>query len=407
MWYCIVMANEEHLEILKQGPDIWNSWRASNPHIQPDLSEANLTNINLSNFDLSYSELYGANISHAKLGFANLRYSNLYTVVSEYAEADSVDFSCANLFRVNFTNANLNRADFFNADLRMAKLISAKLREAKLHNANMRNAYMPDADLRSATLAYADLQDAVLSNANLTGANLNNTNLNSAWLREADFTQAEIGCTSFGDNDLSKVKGLDTVSHRGPSTIGIDTIYWSRGNIPEVFLRGAGVPNDFVTYMRSLVGRPIEFYSCFISYSTKNSDFAERLYADLQSREVRCWFAPESLKIGDKFRQRIDESIWHYDKLLLILSECSISSPWVEDEVEGAIEREHQEKRLVLFPIRIDNAIFTCNQAWAASLRRQRHIGDFTSWKDHDSYLKALNLLMKDLKSEESSQDGT
>ena len=33
--------------------------------------------------------------------------------------------------------------------------------------------------------------------------------------------------------------------------------------------------------MRSLVGKPIDFYSCFISYSTKDDDFAQRLYADL------------------------------------------------------------------------------------------------------------------------------
>lgn len=401
------MANEEHLDILKQGAVGWNAWRESNPHIWPDLSEANLTSVNLSNYDLSYSELYEADISHSRLDFANLRYSNLYNVIAEHTEAESADFSCANLFRVNFTNANLYKADFFNADLRSAKLISANLREATLHNSKMRNAYMYDADLRSATLAYADLQDAVLSNANLTGANLNNTNLNSAWLREADFTQAEIGCTSFGDNDLSTVKGLHTVSHRGPSTIGIDTVYLSRGDISEKFLRGAGLPTNFITYMRSLVGRSIEFYSCFISYSTKNTDFAERLYADLQSRDVRCWFAPESLKIRDKFRQRIDESIRHYDKLLLILSECSISSPWVEDEVESALERENRENRLVLFPIRIDDSIFTCNQAWAASLKRQRHIGDFVDWKDHDSYLKAFNRLMNDLEAKQASQDGT
>jgi hypothetical protein len=60
--------------------------------------------------------------------------------------------------------------------------------------------------------------------------------------------------------------------------------------------------------MGSLIGKAFEFYSCFISYSTKDHDFAERIYADLQSKGVRCWFAPEDLKIGDRFRQRIDES---------------------------------------------------------------------------------------------------
>ena len=68
--------------------------------------------------------------------------------------------------------------------------------------------------------------------------------------------------------------------------------------------------------------------------------FAERLYADLQSKGIRCWFAPEDMKIGDRMRDRIDQSIRLYDKLLLILSEQSVISEWVEDEVEAALEKQ-------------------------------------------------------------------
>lgn len=102
--------------------------------------------------------------------------------------------------------------------------------------------------------------------------------------------------------------------------------------------------------MGSLPGKAIEFYSCFISYSSKDEEFAKRLYADLQNEGVRCWFAPEGLKIGEKFRVRIDESIRLYDKLLLVLSENSVSSQWVEKEVETAFEKEEEQKNTVLFP---------------------------------------------------------
>ncbi|MGA9771422.1 MAG: toll/interleukin-1 receptor domain-containing protein [Blastocatellia bacterium] len=188
--------------------------------------------------------------------------------------------------------------------------------------------------------------------------------------------------------------------HDRPSTLGIDTIYKSAGNIPESFLRGCGLPDTFITFARSLVGTAIDFYSAFISYSSKNHNFAERLNADLQNKGVRCWFAPEDIKIGDKFRQRIDEAIHVQDKLLLILSEDSMASAWVELEVEAAMERERRENRLVLFPVRIDDAIEQSHTAWAASLRRMRHIGDFNKWKDHDSYSKAFERLLRDLKSE-------
>src|SRR6185436_14620160 len=93
------------------------------------------------------------------------------------------------------------------------------------------------------------------------------------------------------------------------STIGIDTIYKSKGRIPESFLRGAGVPDSFIIYMRSLTGTAFDFYSCFISYSTKDQAFADRLHADLQAKGVRCWLAPHDLPIGAKILDAIDEAI--------------------------------------------------------------------------------------------------
>jgi hypothetical protein len=150
--------------------------------------------------------------------------------------------------------------------------------------------------------------------------------------------------------------------------------------------------------MRSLVGKAIDLYSCFISYSSKDDAFAQHLHADLQHQGVRCWFAPEDLKIGDKFRMRIDESIRVYDKLMVVLSENSIRSRWVEEEVEAGFEKEDQQKKLVLFPIRLDDALMVTDQAWAASLRRTRHIGDFRAWKDHDQYQKSFERLLRDLK---------
>lgn len=115
---------------------------------------------------------------------------------------------------------------------------------------------------------------------------------------------------------------------------------------------------------------------------------------------VRCWFAPKDMKIGDKICARIDESIRIYDKLLIVLSEYSIASDWVEKEVETAFEEESRQSKLVLFPIRLDDAVMATTQAWAADIRRTRHIGDFRQWKNHDDYLKALERLLRDLKAE-------
>jgi len=141
-----------------------------------------------------------------------------------------------------------------------------------------------------------------------------------------------------------------------------------------------------------------EFYSCFISYSSKDADFAAKLHADLEKNGVRCWYAPEDIKIGEQFRQKIDDAIRDYDKLLLVLSESSVRSSWVQDEVEACFEREQRQRRQMLFPIRLDAAVMGTDQAWAATIRRRWHIGDFSEWRDPAAYEVTFQRLLRDLK---------
>jgi hypothetical protein len=43
---------------------------------------------------------------------------------------------------------------------------------------------------------------------------------------------------------------------------------------------------------------------------------------------------------------------------------------------------------------------------WAADIRRQRHIGDFTRWQEHDVYQQAFDRLLRDLKAAERQPKG-
>ncbi len=299
------MADEQHLEILKQGVEVWNWWREENREIRTDLR-----------------------------------------------------------------GAGLRGADLRRVDLRGANLRGADLREADLRGANLGGANLGGADLRQATAAY----------------------------------------TVFGDLDLREVKGLETIHHDGPSTIGIDTIYLSEGKIPEVFLRGCGIPDNFITYMGSLTGKAFEYYSCFISHSTKDEDFAKRLFADLQSDGVRCWFAPEHVKGGEKLYDQIDQAIRLHDKLLLVLSQNSIHSEWVMTEIRRARQAELRDRRRKLFPIRLVD--WETIRAWEcfdadtgkdlAVEVREYFVPDFSHWKDHDSYQQSFDRLLRDLKASEA-----
>ena len=72
------MANQEHLDTLRQDVEIWNRWRTEYPDIKPDLRESNLRESNLINADLSGAELRDADLIDADLGGANLYGVNLY-----------------------------------------------------------------------------------------------------------------------------------------------------------------------------------------------------------------------------------------------------------------------------------------------------------------------------------------
>ena len=337
------MANPEHMRIVRGGTDALEEWREKNPDERLDLDGADLNGVKLSRADLSNASLGGTKLEGANLG------------------------------GVNLDSAHLDGADLESADLRGALLSNADLSDATLFRT----------DLRGSDLWYANLTSAVVSGANFEGALLYETVL--------------------ADIDLSQARGLEGVVHTGPSIIDERTLRKS-WPLPDVFLRGVGLSDQYIEYLPSLMGQAIEFYSCFISYSSKDQEFAERLHADLQQKGVRCWFAPEDLKIGDELRLRIDEAIRLHDKLLLILSEESVQSEWVEDEVERALEKEQKAievgaERTVLFPISLDSAAEDTDAAWAKSIRRTRHIGDFSAWKDHDAYQVAFQRLLRDLKS--------
>jgi TIR domain/Pentapeptide repeats (8 copies) len=337
------MANGEHVALLKKGVDAWNEWRLENRGPRgPNLTGANLIGAILEKADLSWADL---------------------------------------------TAANLTEANLTGAQLEQANLTAAKLGpRANLHQANLIRA-----NLHLAYLGGTDLSDTLLLEANLTGANLSGAQLSTAVLSN----------TVFGQCDLREAKGLDQCSHEGPSIIDFQTLQKS-GPLPLAFLRGVGLPDNVIEYLPSLLNEAIQHYSCFISYSSKDQTFAERLHADLQNKGVRCWFAPHDMRIGAKIIDAIDEAIRLRDKVLLILSEGAIASDWVEGEVTRALDEEGTRKQVVLFPVRLDDAVMHTSEGWARLLRGQRNVGDFTGWKEHDSYQKSLDRLMRDLRVEAS-----
>lgn len=213
------MADESHLEILKQGIEKWNKWRDEHPDVMPDLSGAHLEGshlerINLQNADLRNVKLRGAYLDRAYLQGANLDRAEL-----QRAQLVDVDLQGAHLWNThlsraylqdaklqgaymqhcdllgaylmnaclkhtNLQNAELIETNLSGADLTNACLKHAKLRGAYLEKASLKQAKLQDADLRGAYLWEANLEDANLEGANLIGAILLETNVNNTILND-------------------------------------------------------------------------------------------------------------------------------------------------------------------------------------------------------------------------------
>jgi uncharacterized protein YjbI with pentapeptide repeats len=367
------MANEDQIAVLRQGVDVWNKWRKENPDVEIDLVE-----VNLSGADLRHVNFYQANLTMADLS------------------------------KTNLDSANLREASLFRANLFAADLTEARLIVPNLNLANLTQAFLGGAEFVSAKLTGADFTEANFSGSQFEDCSLTNVRL----------SRAQMGGTNLISVDLSAALGLEEVEHHYQSYISIDTIYRSKGRLPRLFLQGIGLSDLDIEYAKLAspdldpdqvtditykihelyLGKGIRYYSSFISYCSQDEEFAKRLHNDLQGNGVRCWFAAEDMKIGDQIRLRIDQEIRLRDKLLVILSENSIKSEWVGDEVEAALEEENKSNRPLLFPIRLDDTVLNIRDGWAAKIKRSRHIGDFSNWQDKTRYQKAFERLLSDLK---------
>jgi hypothetical protein len=149
-----------------------------------------------------------------------------------------------------------------------------------------------------------------------------------------------------------------------------------------------------------------EYPRVFISYSSADEGFSRKLYDALATFGVDTWFAPENMHGGRKINEQLEQAIDRSDKIVLVLSENSLKSPWVAHEIQWAVTREVESGEQVLFPIRI--VPFEVVRQWTlfdadlgrdvAKVVRQYFIPDFSAWQDVEALARCTERFLGDLR---------
>ena len=244
--------------------------------------------------------------------------------------------------------ADLRAAAFQAADLRAANLCQADLRAANLCQADARRADCRRADFRRADLSDGNFQEALLQDAPFGECRILGANFTRAELAGADFDRAVCGGTLWNAVDLSETKHLETLIHQGPSSVGIDAIEQSRGQVPAEFLRGCGVNESFIANGPALAGKSIQFHPLLIVHAEEDREQAESLAQALEQRGVRCWRNAVSTDADPHEFHRNRRG----QKLLLCVSQHWLNHPAAETLTQMVRRRESQSSAERGLPVR-------------------------------------------------------
>lgn len=358
------MANSKILEAVKEGRQALAKFRATNPSVLLDLTDADLKGADLRGMNFRRALLVGAKLARADLSGANL------------SEAD--------LTRANLKAAVLNKTDFRRANCFKTLLSETDATEADFQRTNLNGADLSKGQLTRASFVEADFSKAEMSDANVMGADFSR-----ARFQDTHGSRLICGWTRWGNCDLTQLTGLNTATHRGPSSVGLDTWIRSRGQIAAEFLRGSGLPDDFVAALQAI---PCSSTSCFVRFSHEDLSFAERIAESLRAVGQVCWLdeMPDAGRSEPPLEAQFDSQT--PSKVLLLASKSSLTSPWIETEVGRLLEREQLLKKetnqeiKILLPLLLDGFLFGGDAKGKHDKAiATRVVADFNGWRRNDT----------------------
>jgi hypothetical protein len=132
----------------------------------------------------------------------------------------------------------------------------------------------------------------------------------------------------------------------------------------------------------------------FISHSSKDKKFVRQLAADLVANGVSVWLDEQRIRVGDSIPEKVAQGVAESDFFLLVISENSVGSAWVQKELNAALVKEIERRRVTVMPLKLDDAKVPDSIV-------DKKYADFSG-----SYASGLNELLSAIKSREVVVDG-
>jgi len=344
-----------------------------------DLSGEDLREAHLSGADLTGARLVGCNLQGLDLRGTNLREARL-----DRADLRDALLDGASLHSASLAGALANGSRFAAADLSLSLL-----RDADFRSADLSEALLTDADLTHARFERANLRDASLIGAELGGASFRDAILVGANLREshlggADFQGARFAFTVLAASYLSRARGLESVIHDGPSTVGIDAFLLSRGEIPDAFLTGIGLSSLTIEYLKAVAAAEEGMLvgdALFLLFADPDRARARRLRAYLRMHRSLAWYWHEAEELAGRHNADLKMRIRFHDRLLVLASSAAAADAKLAEPIVRALDKEAAERRRILLAVRIDDVPAGGS---LAALSADRYLADFSgvAWDD-------------------------
>tara|TARA_B100002019_G_C21264961_1_gene598880 strand:+ start:2167 stop:3042 length:876 start_codon:yes stop_codon:yes gene_type:complete len=122
--------------------------------------------------------------------------------------------------------------------------------------------------------------------------------------------------------------------------------------------------------------------SIFLSHTHADKPFVRKLAADLEAHGIQYWLDEAEIQVGQSLIEKIREGLDSVDFVAAILSPNSITSPWVQRELDVAMNQEILGGQIKVLPILYRScelpgfllgkfyADFTEEESYASALKR-------------------------------------